>query len=235
MQVSIDSLYSSDGTVLSPASTTTRKTSGTVDKADFLSLLCTQLKNQDPLSPEDGAQMASQLAQFSTLEEIQGVKSAITDQTEVFKSAVSALQTSALSTTNASAVSLIGKTVRLKQTELDYSGTDASFNVHLGNNDSATVTLLNADGDVVRTFSASGKNSENSVRLTWDGLTDQGKQTASGTYTIKIENEDTDNSLYSYVDGKVNGVLFTSDEGPKVKIDGQEMSIGKILEVAEST
>ena len=39
------------------------------DKNTFLQLLVTQLKNQDPLQPQDGVQFLSQLAQFSQLEQ----------------------------------------------------------------------------------------------------------------------------------------------------------------------
>ena len=40
-------------------------------KQQFLQLLVAQMKNQDPLNPMDGTQMASQLAQFSTVEQLQ--------------------------------------------------------------------------------------------------------------------------------------------------------------------
>jgi flagellar basal-body rod modification protein FlgD len=40
-----------------------------VDEQTFLKLLVTQLKNQDPLNPQDGLQFVTQLAQFSSLEQ----------------------------------------------------------------------------------------------------------------------------------------------------------------------
>ena len=40
------------------------------DEGTFLTLLVSQLKNQDPLSPTDGTQFVSQLAQFSSLEQL---------------------------------------------------------------------------------------------------------------------------------------------------------------------
>ncbi|KHO62546.1 flagellar hook capping protein [Thermoanaerobacter sp. YS13] len=42
-------------------------------KEDFLKLLVTQLKNQDPLSPMDDKEFIAQLAQFSTLEQMQNI------------------------------------------------------------------------------------------------------------------------------------------------------------------
>lgn len=50
-----------DGTKLS------HKSWSSMDATDFLKLLTTQLKNQDPTAPMDNAQMVAQLAQFSSL------------------------------------------------------------------------------------------------------------------------------------------------------------------------
>ena len=60
-------------------------------KEQFLKLLVAQMKNQDPLNPMDGTQMASQLAQFSTVEQLQNANSTLTD----IASAVRVAKTSA--------------------------------------------------------------------------------------------------------------------------------------------
>ena len=43
------------------------------DKSTFLKLLVSQIKNQNPLSPTDGTQFLSQLAQFSQVEQLQNI------------------------------------------------------------------------------------------------------------------------------------------------------------------
>lgn len=43
----------------------------------FLSLLVAQLKNQDPLAPQDGAQFVAQLAQFNSLDQLIGIRQSI--------------------------------------------------------------------------------------------------------------------------------------------------------------
>ncbi|WP_082760087.1 flagellar hook assembly protein FlgD [Abyssisolibacter fermentans] len=48
---------------------------GQVDKDSFLKLLVTQLQNQDPLNPMDDKEFIAQMAQFSTLEQIQNLNS----------------------------------------------------------------------------------------------------------------------------------------------------------------
>ena len=49
----------------------------TMDKDDFLTLFVTQLQQQDPLNPQDGTEMAAQLAQFNSLEQMMNVNSTL--------------------------------------------------------------------------------------------------------------------------------------------------------------
>ncbi|TCL66546.1 FlgD-like protein [Hydrogenispora ethanolica] len=58
------------------SSTTTRKTGDNLGKDDFLNLLVTQLRNQDPLNPMDDKDTIAQMAQFSALEQMQNLNSA---------------------------------------------------------------------------------------------------------------------------------------------------------------
>jgi flagellar basal-body rod modification protein FlgD len=44
------------------------------EQSQFLSLLVTQLKEQNPLDPQDGTQFVTQLAQFSSLEELVNIR-----------------------------------------------------------------------------------------------------------------------------------------------------------------
>ena len=62
----------------SAAATATRRP--TLGKDDFLKLLIAQMKNQDPQSPADSSQMAAQLAQFSSVEQLANINQALTAQ-----------------------------------------------------------------------------------------------------------------------------------------------------------
>jgi flagellar basal-body rod modification protein FlgD len=57
------------------SSTLPSSTNALGDKAAFLQLLVAQLKNQDPLNPADGVEFLTQLAQFSQLEQLMGIRS----------------------------------------------------------------------------------------------------------------------------------------------------------------
>ncbi len=53
------------------ASSTTNSSS---ERDMFMTLLVAQLKNQDPLAPQDGAQFVAQLAQFNSLDQLVGIR-----------------------------------------------------------------------------------------------------------------------------------------------------------------
>ena len=54
-------------------------TDALANKETFLQLLVAQIKNQDPLKPTDGIEFVTQLAQFSSLEQLIGIRGEIKD------------------------------------------------------------------------------------------------------------------------------------------------------------
>ena len=52
----------------------------------FMSLLVAQLKNQDPLSPQDGTAFVAQLAQFNSLDQLVGIRDSIDKLTQLLQS-----------------------------------------------------------------------------------------------------------------------------------------------------
>ena len=62
----------SSGQDSSSTSATNRQSDVTKDA--FLQLLVAQIKNQDPLNPTDGVQFLTQLAQFTELEQLTGMR-----------------------------------------------------------------------------------------------------------------------------------------------------------------
>src|SRR5574337_881567 len=99
--------------------------SNQLGKNDFLKLLTAQLANQDPLQPVDNQAFIAQLAQFSSLEQLQNVSTKL-------DSLLAATSTS----TQVTAASLVGKTVAFDADGVDLSsGQPATLQVQLGGAD----------------------------------------------------------------------------------------------------
>ncbi|HET7322335.1 MAG TPA: flagellar hook capping FlgD N-terminal domain-containing protein, partial [Longimicrobiaceae bacterium] len=77
---------------------------GAMGKDQFIQLLVAQMSHQDPLNPMDGQQLASQLAQFSSVEQLMQINESLTAQNSAQAAIVSALNSN-------SAIGAFGKTV----------------------------------------------------------------------------------------------------------------------------
>jgi flagellar basal-body rod modification protein FlgD len=203
-------------------------------KDQFLQLLVTQLRYQDPLNPMENTEFVSQLAQFRSLESSSNIETAIGKLGDTFKGTVDAQSKSAESISNSSAISMIGKTVRLEQKQLNWvakAGNKEDLNIHLGNATEATVRIVNSDGETVKTLKASQKDEENSQTISWDGLTDFGEYAKSGKYTVEIDEAKNNSEIYAFVQDTITGVRFTKD-GTVVKISGKELPLSNVLDVS---
>lgn len=157
----------------SSSSSTKSSSSGDV-QANFLNLLVTQLKNQDPLNPMDNAQMTTQLAQINTVSGI-----------EKLNTTVEKLLSSYTGTQNMQAAAMIGKTVLTAGSTLELSADGAIGGVDLaGAADSVTISIKNASGQLVHTQEL-GAQSAGTLNFTWDGR-DSGDALASGKYSFAV-------------------------------------------------
>ncbi len=142
---------------------------------NFMTLLITQLQNQDPMNPMDSSQMTSQLAQISTVSGISQLNSTL-----------SALNTSLTSSQSMSAAtSLIGHHVLVPGNRVDLTaGTPTTLGVQLPQAVSnLTVTIKNASGAVVDTLNM-GSQPAGVLPITWNGQSSKGTALPSGTYTM---------------------------------------------------
>jgi flagellar basal-body rod modification protein FlgD len=130
------------------ASTTAASTSGSsaqLGEADFLSLLTTQLQNQDPLSPMDDTQSVAELAQFSQLQSQQSLTSSFNsfESNSAVQQAASMLGASvSVSTTdssgNSSTVSGTVKAIQVVNGQPEFTMVDSSGNTIAGANGTPT-------------------------------------------------------------------------------------------------
>jgi len=142
----------------------------------FMTLLVSQMKNQDPLNPLDNAAMTSQLAQLSSLKGINNLNTTL----ESLKSSYQTSQT-------LQAASMIGHGVLTTGSTLSLAGGNAVYGVDLGQAaDNVQVTIRNAAGAAVRTMNV-GPLKEGVNPLSWDGKTDGGATAADGSYKFEVK------------------------------------------------
>lgn len=181
------------------------KLSGDFDQ--FLTLLTTQLQNQDPLSPMDSAQFTQQLVAFSGVE--QQIKS---------NTLLSNLLSSQTLNMTALGVSFIGKNVEVAGKTFDRaeSGNTTLTYEMPQTAKTGTITIVNEAGETVWSKNAELESGVHS--FTWDGKNTSGITVPPGKYTIKVgalTEDSTALKVTTYVPGYVNS-LETADDGSLV-------------------
>ncbi|GHE21082.1 flagellar hook assembly protein FlgD [Halomonas urumqiensis] len=149
---------------------------------NFMTLLITQMQNQDPLKPMENHEMTSQLAQINTVSGIENLNQSLGDIT----GQINAGQTLQASGLIGQGVLVPGSRVLLDEgAEGEMHATP--FGIELGQSaDNVTVTITNDAGQVVNRYDI-GPVSAGVESFTWDGLTSEGERAVSGAYRVGIE------------------------------------------------
>lgn len=209
--------------VVDPALLTTMNGSKTTksvaqDAQDrFMTLLVTQMKNQDPLNPLDNAQITSQLAQLSTVTGI-----------DKLNDTVSAMNASFQSSQNLQTANLIGHGVIVPGKNVELKDGKSVFGFDLPQTaDRVQVLIKDATGATVRTLSnTSATTGFNS--MTWDGKNDTGTSLANGNYTFEVQANSGDKKL------EVTPLSFGLVASVSFGAQGSKLSILNIGEVSMS-
>lgn len=200
-------------------------------KDDFLKLLVQQLRYQDPMNPMKGAEFASQLAEFSSVEQLHNISNALVESINA-----NFILTQAIN--NGLAAGFVGKDVRASGNTFNLSNDgNQQSRVRLGYSlasaaSTVEIKIKNEQGEVVRTIRGAG-SAKGDNTFEWDGRDDNGVMLPEGKYSFAVEAKDGNNNAVGsspFVFGKVSAVRFTA-EGTKFVINGQEIFLGDILEI----
>lgn len=197
-----------------------------MDKDAFFKLMLAQLKNQDPTNPLKNHEMAAQLAQFSSLEQMTNVNKNLQEMKQGNKP-IEQFQ----------ALNLIGKQVagdasKIARSEVDKEH-DYRFNLP---QDAATVKVKvkNARGEEMREYQFSQlKAGENLV--TWNGEAADGRKTPPGDYRFEVEALTADGrklAVKNDFEGVVSGLSF-SNEGPILQVGKQSIRLRDIRQFTD--
>ena len=144
---------------------------------DFLHLMLTQLKNQDPFKPLDSGAFLGQLAQFGTVSGLAGLQTSF-----------DTLKTSLISNQALQAASLVGRSALVEASTMAVAaGQPVLGAVDLPASTSAlTVTVRDSTGQVARTIPL-GANPQGQATFIWDGTIDGGGMAPAGQYSFSAE------------------------------------------------
>ena len=225
-------MSSSISSVTSTAATTNTSSSGGANATEiasnftqFLTLLTTQLKNQNPLDPMDTNQFTQQLVQFAGVE--QQLK---TNDT------LGNILTASQSASSASATSYIGKTVTADGSTSQLAGGSASWSLTPARAASkAVITILDSKSNVVATQTTS--LAAGSQSYTWNGKTSAGLTAANGNYSIKVSATDATGANVA-VDTSLSGTVDEVDlsgTSPILSIGSQKVPLSSVQTIGLST
>jgi flagellar basal-body rod modification protein FlgD len=195
-------------TTTTPPVTTPSAASASSDKltsnfSTFLTLLTTQLQNQDPLSPMDSNQFTQQLVQFSQVEQQ-------IDSNKNLESLIALTKTQA--TTNA--VSYLGKTLTVTDGTAALQNGAAKWAYSLPS-DSASTKLMITDSQGHAVFNTTGETGSGLHAFSWDGKTSAGAVAPPGAYKLTVTAAGSDGSAITTAvasQGIVSEVDLTGDE-----------------------
>jgi flagellar basal-body rod modification protein FlgD len=190
------------GAVAAAQSEINSKTS--MGKEDFLTLLVTQLQNQDPLNPDDPTEFTAQLAQFSSLEQLFTLNESMND-----------LVASNAASDKFATLNTIGKEIAYQSGSFDYSDGEQEIGYQLDGPATEVTVELQQNGTTITTLHGSELAKGNHFIL-WDGITDNDVQAPSGIYDIVISAKAVDGegvAAVPLIRSEVTGVDLSAGTG----------------------
>ncbi len=216
-------IYGLDQVASKGAQTTSTATKDIMGKDDFLRLLVAQLQSQDPMNPMESTDFTAQLAQFSSLEQLQNINTSL-----------GTIGTSQSVLTNSQAVGFIGKTITAIGDTIDVTdgqSQDLQFTLD-GDAAGSYLRIYDHQGNFMRQIEtgalASGQNS-----VAWDGVDYLGGQAPDGTYSFEVEAiDELGNSVSAtqYMTGTVTGVHFQNGVA-YLQCGNREIAMGNVVNV----
>lgn len=190
-------------------------------KNEFMTLMIAQIKNQDPTKPLNSAEYISQLAQFSQVESLEGMRKNQSNQMIMMEN-LGIVQSA----------SLIGKNAMVPVSEFKLDGETVEGKVYLENAvEALDIEIVNSEGQVVHTMQL-GAQAVGDIRFAIDpdelGL-------EKGQYEIKAKATLGENSLVAptYIKAPIERIHFSSASGMMMAEMGHGVDVISVLNISE--
>ena len=192
----------------------------------FLTLLTTQLQNQNPLSPLDTNQFTQQLVEFA------GVQQQLNTNDSL--ATLVSLQQTAQST---QALGFVGQTVVVNGSTAALTNSSATWELTVPTTSTVNITIANSSGQNVYTGSYSVTGGTTPQPFTWNGQGSDGTTEPAGNYTLTATGKDSSNNTVA-ITTQIQGVVSSVDiakSPPILTINGQTYTVNQIASVAAPT
>jgi len=188
----------------------------------FLTLLTTQLQNQNPLDPLDTNQFTQQLVEFAGVQQQINTNDSLTT--------LVSLQQTAQST---QALGFVGKTAAVDGSTTALTNGSATWNVSVPSNSNVTLNITSSSGQTVFTGNYSVSAGSNQP-FTWNGKGSDGTQWPDGQYKLTATAADSAGNsvaVSTQIQGVVNSVDLTKSP-PLLSINGQSYTVSQIKSIS---
>lgn len=199
---------------------------GVLGKDDFLKLMMTQLKYQDPTSPMDTDKMLAQTSDMAMIESQANMQKELENMVKQFKS-----------TANFQLISAVGKLADTGLNAVQFKGSGAEYKDVLYFEEpfeNGILSVLDSNGNTIRTINLTTGN-KGLVEFTWDGRDENGIAVPAGVYSVKADytGDATGDAYTSYLGVyPIESVVLNGDE-PKMLLGGHYYALDEIVAIKD--
>ena len=220
------------GTTVPPASSSSSSSSGSSANAlanqqiagnfqSFLTLLTTQLQNQNPLDPLDTNQFTQQLVEFAGVQQQLNTNDSLSTLVSLQKS-----------TQATQALGFVGKTAVVDGNTATMTNASATWDLNVPKDSTLNVSITNSTGQTVYSGTYTATAGDNQA-FAWDGKSTDGTQWPDGQYKMTATAADSSGNsvaITTQIQGTVTSVDLTQTP-PLLTIGGQTYTVDQIRSI----
>lgn len=203
---------------------------GAIGKDGFMRLLLAQLRNQDPQNPLQSHEFASQLAQFTAVEQLFNINAKLDRNLDLDIKLSQSIG-------NSLATTIVGKNLRAigNQISLD-KGSASKVYINLSKSVSKVIVSIYDSNDTLVRREELDKKTAGDFTYVWDGKNNDNVDMMDGIYTFSIDaagNNGASIPISFFMGGHITGVKFNSDNATMFLVGALNINVSDVIMITE--